>query len=329
MSSGAVSQLLVALLVLFVALDVVTVLPYVLVRWRERFSPRDFAQQAGAGGDFMTIDHHEVHYVDEGPRDGIPVVLVHGFGAWSFAWRLQRIALVNAGFRVISFDELGSGASARPHGPVYTTAYQAEIFLGIMDGLGVRAAHLVGHSYGGRLAMLVAIKAPARVLTLTGIDPEAFSVGRPPMAFALRLPVIGFAFAFYATAPFLIRPFMKAVAKTLDWFSIEIEKGYQAPVFVRGTAMSQVWQARSLKDGDISVPENLARITQPTLLIWGSADAVFPASDGEKLLAILPTAQLHVIEGAGHVPYEEKPDELNGVLLAFLSAHPRSIGANA
>ena len=325
MSTDPVLQLLVALVILLVVVDVIVALPYVLVRLRERFSPREFAQQYDAGGDFLVVDGFDVHYTDEGPRDGIPVVLVHGFGAWTFAWRLQRIVLAQAGYRVIAFDELGYGASERPDGPVYSTDQQARVLTGVMDALNVRAAHLVGHSYGGRLAMLVAITAPERVLTLTGIDPEAFALGRPSVAVLLRLPIVGFSLAFYFTAPFLIRQFMKTVAKTLDWFTPAIERGYQAPLFVRGTAMAQVWQARSLKDGPIAIPKHLNRIIQPTLLIWGSDDGVFPASDGEKLLQVLPNARLHIIKDAGHVPNEEKPDELNQVLLDFLQSSISSL----
>ncbi len=289
---------------------------YALTPLRERLSIRELA-----GDDcFVTVNNYELHYTDTGPDDAPPVVLLHGFGAWSFTWRNQQAALRNTGYRVIAIDQIGYGASSRPKGPVYTTRTQAELMLGALDALGIRQAHLVGHSFGGRVAMQMAIIAPERVHSLALIDPEAFATERPPIAQWLKVPLLGYALAFYSTATSLVPAGLRFVTKQHAWLNDKAAQGYAAPTRVKGTAAAQVWQGRSSKDGAQPVPQYLHTITQPTLIVWGGDDPVFPLSDGHKLAGILPHSSLHIVENAGHLPHEEVPDEVTAALVAFLKS---------
>ncbi|GAB4215012.1 MAG: alpha/beta fold hydrolase [Roseiflexaceae bacterium] len=287
--------------------------PYLLGPLRERLEPRALAQ-----GGFVRVGDYDLHYTDEGPRDGSPVLLLHGFAAWAFTWRAQRAALVRAGFRAISIDQLGYGASPRPEAPVYTTTNQAELMLGALDALGVARAHLVGHSFGGRVALAMAQTAPARVASLALLCPEAFATERPPVAAWLRVPLLGYALAFYTTAPALVPTGLGLVTHQRAWMNDEAVRGYAAPLYVRGSASAQVWQGRSPKDGGWPVPARLTEVTAPTLLIWGAEDPVFPAADGHKLAGLLPDARLHLIDGAGHLPHEEAEPATTAALLEFL-----------
>ena len=288
---------------------------YLLAPHREYAAPRELVSD----GQFVTVNGYALHYTDEGPRNGAPVVLVHGFGAWAFTWRAARAALAAAGHRVITVDQLGSGASARPAGPIYTTQLQAELLLGALDLLGVAAAQFVGHSYGGRVTMQVVLFAPERVRSLALIDPEAFNTARPPIAQWLRVPGIGYALAFYSTTPQLVRTGLKLVCKRTQWMTDAAIAGYAAPLYVAGSAAAQVWQGRSPKDGAQPVPEHLAEIRQKTLIIWGGDDPVFPAADGHRLAEIMPDAQLLVLPGVGHLPHEEAEQATTQALLAFLA----------
>lgn len=291
---------------------------YLLTPRRERLSLREFA-----GDDrFVQVQGYAIHYQDDGPADAPTVVLVHGFGAWAFTWRAQRRALLAAGYRVITTDQIGYGASARPAGPVYTTELQATLLAGALDALGVRAAHFVGHSFGGRVAMQLALDDPARVRSLVVLAPEAFASMRPPIARLVDLPVLGYALAFYSTAPRLVRPGLRFVSKAHAWLTEDVVQGYAAPVAVRGTTLAQVWQARSPKDSDPAraVPARLRELGQRTLVIWGAADPVFPVADAHRLLGMLPNATLRVIEGSGHLPHEEYEPATTAAILEFLRA---------
>jgi pimeloyl-ACP methyl ester carboxylesterase len=287
---------------------------YMLTPLRERLSLREFA-----GDDrFVQVAGYDIHYADDGPRDAPAVVLAHGFGAWSFTWRAQQRALLRAGYRVIATDQIGYGASSRPAAPVYTTQLQAELILAVLDALGVAEADWVGHSFGARVALQAALLAPARVRSVVAIAPEAFATARPPIARLVDVPLLGFALAFYSGMPQLVRPGLKYVSREHTWLTEAAVTGYAAPARVRGTTTAQVWQARSPKDGLLPVPANLGSVAQRTLLIWGANDPVFPVADARRLAEILPNATLHVFEGVGHLPHEERGAEVTAAMLGFL-----------
>ncbi|HEX9372679.1 MAG TPA: alpha/beta fold hydrolase [Roseiflexaceae bacterium] len=96
-------------------------------------------------------------------------------------------------------------------------------------------------------------------------------------------------------------------------------RGYAAPSRVRGSAAAQVWQARSPKDGAQPVPAHLSAIAQRTLLLWGGDDPAFPAAEAHGLARILPNATLKIVEGAGHLPHEEREPVVAAAILAFLA----------
>jgi pimeloyl-ACP methyl ester carboxylesterase len=288
--------------------------PYVLAPLRERLNLREFARD----DHFAWVNGYAVHYDDAGQRDAPAVVLVHGFAASIYTWRRLKAALLAAGYRVIAVDLLGYGASARPAEPIYTTQTQAEAVLGVMDALGVQQAHVVGHSFGGRVAMQMAILAPERVRSLVALAPEAFATTRPPIARWVRLPILGYVLAFYTTSPWLVPAGLKFISAQHAWITPDVVKGYAAPLYVRGSALAQVWQARSPKDGQKPVPHFLSAITHPTLLLWGRRDRVFPVTDGDKLVCLLPAATLRVFEDAGHLLHEECADQVNEAIVAFL-----------
>lgn len=304
------------LVIATVALGGITIAAaHMLTALRERFSPRELAPQ----GLFRTVDGHELHYTDEGPRDGRLLLLLHGFSSSVFTWRNARRALADAGYRVIALDLLGSGASARPNGLVYDTQNQARLVAAFMRNLGLDQAHLIGHSFGGRLAMQLALIAPERVKSLALIAPEAFATRRPAVAKVVAMPVIGYPLTFYSTSPLLVRAGLAYVSYDKAWLTPDAVKGYAAPLYVKGSVRAQIAQSRSPKDaGDLSVPGNASRIAQPTLLLWGERDPIFPASDGERLAAQMPLARLTVIRNAGHVLHEENPEATLDALLAWL-----------
>lgn len=297
---------------------------YLITPLRERVSlqtyARNYAKRYGHGNKFARVKGFSIHYSDDGPKQAQAVLLIHGFAASMFSWRLQRQQLIAAGYRVIAIDLLGCGGSSRLAEAVYTTQDQAEIVLGLMNELGIQAVILIGHSFGARVAMQTALLAPARVQRLIAVCAEALAIERPAIAKLLSVPVLGYAVAFYSTSPFLVRTGLKIMSASDGWIDKTAVQGYQAPLHVTGTALAQEWQARSIKDGRLPVPQHLADIQQPVLLIWGAKDSVFPLSEGHFLQSSLPHAQLHVVPNAGHLAHEEAPQNVDAAMLAWLAA---------
>lgn len=114
----------------------------------------------------------------DGPRDGPPSLLLHGFPASRASWRPLVPRLVEAGMRVVAPDQRGYSPGARPQGrEAYRIEHLVRDVVGMLDELELPAVHLVGHDWGGIVAWFVAVRQPDRVLSLTAVSvphPAAF-----------------------------------------------------------------------------------------------------------------------------------------------------------
>ncbi len=251
---------------------------HALTPLRERLMPANLAS-----GQRIAIGGHDIHYVDEGPRDGQSIVLLHGFASSVYTWRLLRPVLASAGYRVIAIDQLGNGASDRPADIAYTTQQQAETMANTVAAIGIKRAHWIGHSFGARLAMQIALFHPGNVQSLTLLAPEAFATKRPAIARIVALPLIGYPIAFFSTSPRWVRTGLRMVSAGTHWLTPDVVAAYAAPLRVAGMVDAQIAMSCAPKDDDRQpVPHNHASIAQPTLVIWGERDPVFPVSDGEN-----------------------------------------------
>jgi len=295
---------------------------YLLTPLRERLTPqayaRDYKAKHGYGNCYAQVKGYAIHFSDDGPKEAQPIILIHGFAASMFSWRHQREALLQQGYRVIAVDLLGCGGSARAGEAIYTTQDQADIVLGVMDVAGLASAIIAGHSFGARVAMQMALLAPTRVQQLILICAEAIATERPAIAKLVRIPVLGYALAFYSTAPFLVRTGLKIMSASEKWINREAVLGYRLPLHVTGSALAQEWQSRSAKDGDKPVPKHLSEIAHPTLLIWGEQDKVFPVSEAQQVNNAMPNATLYIIPKTGHLVHEEDAASVSALMKEWL-----------
>jgi pimeloyl-ACP methyl ester carboxylesterase len=124
----------------------------------------------------VSVNGIELYYVESGHGD--PLVLLMGFGGDHLSWGFQ-LAAFSAKYRVLAFDNRGTGRSSSPPGP-YTTRVMADDTVALMDKLGIDAAHVLGVSLGGMIAQELAINHPARVRSLqlhcTAARPDGYMV---------------------------------------------------------------------------------------------------------------------------------------------------------
>lgn len=289
----------------FAVVTLLLIAPYVLILLREQY---DTTQLLTGETRLVSYRNHSIAVREYGKGD--VVVLLHGFAGWSDTWEELITRLVTRNKRVIAIDMLGAGASSRSTNPSdYTTDAQARIAIAVMQQLGIDQATVIGHSYGGRVAMQMALLDAPRITKIIALAPEALATDRPPMAKLVIVPVIGYALAFWSTSPNLIGIGLQSVSKRKSWVTrTEIDR-YAAPIRVKGHLRAQITQSAAPKDGDMPVPRHLARIACPVYLIWGDGDPVFPAADGLKLVEMLPDAHLAVVPNCGHVPHVEAAEE--------------------
>jgi pimeloyl-ACP methyl ester carboxylesterase/putative sterol carrier protein len=257
--------------------------------------------------------------------DGPDVLLLHGLGAAKTSFFDTIGPLVAAGYRVHAVDLPGFGSSAKPATAPYTADWMARCVLGLLDGLGVRQAHLVGNSMGGRVALEAALLAPDRVQSVVGLAPAVAFVRRGwhPVVQLLRpelglLPhslrrslVAGRLWSMFAD-PDALDPAVADVA--VD----EFQRTYASPgarlAFLR--AARQIYLDRPFGDGGFY--PRLAELRPPALFVWGTHDPLIPAAFERHVARWLPGAGQVVLERCGHVPQIERSEAVAGLLLAHL-----------
>ncbi len=270
-----------------------------------------------APGKFVRLPDGSVHYELAGPADGETVVLVHGFSTWSFTWDATFHALVDSGFRVLRYDLYGRGYSERP-----AVVYDKDLFdrqlYGLLAVLDIHGrVDFVGNSMGGLITTTFAARHPEKVRTLTLIDPAFFFLERVP--FPLGMPHIGDYVGRVYVVPFI------AKAQTKDFkhperFS-EYDRIYRIQIRYKGFSRAILSTIRSLPRWNAA--EDLKRVSQtntPVLLVWGREDRTVPLAVSDKVRAIAPRAEFHVIDDAAHMPHYERPEIVNPVIIRFLAS---------
>ncbi|HEX8127585.1 MAG TPA: alpha/beta hydrolase [Pyrinomonadaceae bacterium] len=268
---------------------------------------------------FVEIEGVRVHYQEAGERDAPVMVLIHGFCASNFVWNDVLVPLAEEGFRVVAPDLVGFGFSGKPGEGEYTIEAQARILVGLMDALGIGRATLVGSSYGGAVAAVCALDYPERVerLVLVGAVSNDEITRRPLLRLAAT-PLMG-----EMLAPVLLdaRRFVKNRLRT----TYAAQNGYmldnarilahQRPLRAAATHRAIL---RTLRNWSATrIEQEAARITQPTLLVWGAHDRDVPLRHGERLHELIGQSRLFVFPHCGHLPQEERPPEFVSVVAEF------------
>jgi len=264
---------------------------------------------------------HCMHFVDEGPVDGQPVVMVHGNPTWSFYYR-EVIRNLGHRHRCLAPDHIGMGLSDRPADAEYAYTLKSRV-----DDLGEwldavepdRAVDLVVHDWGGAIGMSWAAAYPDRVRRIVILNTWAFTIPDDAdlprsLAFA-RTPLGGFLIkGFNAFSGLAVR---MATEKRLD---PAVARGLVAPY--RGAAHRRLATLRFVQDIPLNESDpawqvlaeterNLPRLAdKPVLFGWGGKDFVFNDRVLEKWREIFPQARVDYIDDAGHYVLEDAADRL-------------------
>ena len=236
-----------------------------------------------------------------------PILLIGGTGASMLWWEEDFCRmLAGDGRHVIRYDHRDTGRSTtyEPGRPEYTGADLTADAAGVLDGLGIPAAHLAGVSAGGGIAQELALDHADRVRSLTLISTSAAT----PSEDDLPPPTAEFG-RFVATAEVDWSNPASVIDYLVDYWRVLAggERAFDEPRF-RDIVRRDIERARdfaALRNHDLmsqgeGSPKRLSSITAPTLVIHGTADPMFPLKHGEALAAEIPGARLLRLEGAGH-----------------------------
>jgi pimeloyl-ACP methyl ester carboxylesterase len=282
------------------------------------------AELAGTDSRFVTLQGLSIHYKPFG--QGTPnLVLLHGFLANTFTWH-KVIQPLAEGARVVAFDRPGFGLSARPleweGADPYAPETQADLVISLMDHLGMGKAILVGHSAGGTMAALTALRYPERIEALVLVAPAIYTDGGAP---GWAKPLLGSP-QMRRLGPLLLRSFFESQVQSnrliqRAWHdpslvTPEILAGYLTTFQVQDWDRS-LW-AFTLSSQDLELENRLDVLTLPVLVITGEDDRVVPTGESIRLTEELPDARLVVIPDCGHVPMEECPQSFLESITGFL-----------
>ncbi|WCB95789.1 esterase/lipase [Baekduia alba] len=261
------------------------------------------------------------------------VLLIHGLGAAKSSFFDCAALLAEAGHRVHAIDLPGFGGSSKPPTAPYTATWFAKTVLAVMDELEIASAHVVGNSMGGRVALEIGLRRPERVRSIAALCPAVAFVKRDfhPLVRLLR-PELGL-------LPHKLR---RGMVERQLW-SLFCDPDALDPSVadvvvdefqrIYGSAGARVAFYASARNIYLDRPfghggfyPRLAELEPPALFVWGSHDKLIPAGFRHHVAKALPGAEQIVLDGCGHVPQVERPEQTAG-MLKRLFARADALGA--
>lgn len=268
-------------------------------------------------GSFMTIDGVQIHYITKGT--GTPLLLIHGFGAWSYSWR-HNIGPLSRDFKVYALDLKGFGLSDKPAKANYSLEAQAKLVSSFMDELGIKKAVIAGSSLGGEIALKLYSMKPECVKGLILIDSTGYLEGPngPRVASHPRWFRLALIRTLVLTKWQVRRQLYRAYHMPEKTVTEDIVEEYYRPLKAEGMdeAALAIWDTLRLEN-EIPI---IRSIGVPTLIIWGENDRVIPLSFAHRFKADIPKAKLVIVKNAGHAPQEENPQRVNEAIRNFESS---------
>jgi pimeloyl-ACP methyl ester carboxylesterase len=312
------------LLRIFGALLLVTALALALSRAPDRPVETLVARWALPPSDFIEVRGQVVHLRDEGPRDDpLPLVLIHGTSASLHTWE-GWVAPLKGRRRVISFDLPGFGLTG-PFAGEYTPGdYRGDTYarfvFDLLDVLQVPRVVVGGNSLGGEVAWRMAVMRPDRVAALVLVDATGpdFTPESVPLGFVVaRLPVVN-RLTEWVLPRSLVAQSVASVYGDPSRVTPELVDRYFELTLRDGNrrALGQRMQHWVMGEG----AGQIARITQPTLILWGGRDRLIPPAAGQQFQQQIAGSRLVVFDELGHVPHEEDPARTVAPVKDFLLA---------
>jgi haloalkane dehalogenase len=279
---------------------------------------------------WLDLDGVRFHYLDEGPQDAPPVVMLHGNPTWSFYYR-TLVPAIGQRYRAVVPDHIGCGLSDKPQDYDYCLEQHIRNAERLIHALGLRDVTLVLHDWGGAIGMGYATRHPDNVARLVVLNTAAFYRPALPLRIKIcRIPVLGDvllrglnAFARLALPMATVHPMADAV-----------KRGYLAPydswqnrIAILRFVQDIPWERWHRSRGTLAdIESNLYLFRDhPMLIIWGAEDFCFTVRDYlTEWQARFPYAETRVIEDAAHYVVEDAHERIAPWLLAFLDEDQRA-----
>ena len=283
------------------------------------------AKYGSPSSQFMTLENGtRIHYRDEGNRHGVPIVLIHGFGASLHTWT-SWVEFLGDDYRVITLDLPAHGLTgAAPDGDYSTHAYVGAI-KNVVDHLKLTTFSMGGNSMGGDVAWHFALAYPDALdnmilVNATGLNSWKNEANKP-LIFDLLANDWFRSIASMLDPYYLIEQAVQTAYNHTDvvtddlilrYYHMAMRKGSREAIITRSSTQA------STQESAVATAEQLSSIQTPTLVMWGRNDALIDVSVAHLFEATLPNVTLIIYDEVGHVPMEEIPERSAADVKDFL-----------
>jgi haloalkane dehalogenase len=271
--------------------------------------------------EYAEVEGLRLHYLDEGSKDGSPIVCFHGEPTWAYLYRKMITPLASAGYRVICPDYAGFGRSDKPTDRRwYSYDRHVRLMAALLDELDVSGATVVVQDWGGPIGLRWAVEHPDRVARLVILNTGIFTgrVSRGFLAwraFAEKNPDLPVGFVLQGATKTELTPDVLA-AYEAPFPTVESKAGAaQFPLIV--PTEEDAPGAEEMR----AVADALSRWEKPALVAFSDSDPVFPhPKSGAVFVERIPGARPQVtIADAAHFLQEDKGEQIAQEILVFLA----------
>lgn len=278
---------------------------------------------------YVTVHGHQRAYLAAG--SGPALLLLHGIGSKAETWE-RVIPELARDHTVIAPDLLGHGHSDKPRADYSLGAY-ANGMRDLLTVLGIERASVVGHSFGGGVAMQFAYQFPERCERVVLVGSGGVGRAVHPLLRAMTLPGSGL-LTQAVTGP-LVRPVVTRLGSLVAKAPLDATVDIPELLTVledlgqphgRRAFLRLLRNVIDLQGQSISMMDRLYLSQRmPMLLVWGGKDSVIPVKHAHRAHAAMPGSQLVVLPGAGHFPHKDEPGTFVDEVRRFLSTTAPSV----
>ncbi|MGI0087626.1 MAG: alpha/beta fold hydrolase [Nitrosotalea sp.] len=257
---------------------------------------------------YITVNGNKIRYIEEGDSKNT-VILLHGLGGTAERW-LPVVPFLSKKYRVIALDLIGYGKSDKPQVD-YTPEFFRDSVLDFLETSSLQKAFMVGTSLGGEIVAQCAATRNPLIEKIVMVAPAGTMKTPTPVLDAYTMA------ALYPNHESVKIAYQMMMGENKEISSQSVEN-FISNMTRPNSKMVFLSTLLGMKNSP-AITEKLKLIKVPTLLIWGNKDRMIPVEYSKEFVKSIPSCDFVVMNGCGHTPYEEKPDEFSKLVLEFLS----------